>query len=62
MTTTEQSKLLIQIMKDDLEKLRTMPAEEARVKGFKNLQAIGILDQDGNVTEGYRRTFIKDAQ
>ena len=62
MTAAEQTKTLIQIMRNDLERLKSMPADEAKEQGLKNLQAIGILDKDGNVTEGYRGAFVRNAQ
>ena len=49
-------------MRNDLERLKSMPADEAKEQGLKNLQAIGILDKDGNVTEGYRGAFVRNAQ
>ena len=62
MTTAEQTKVLIQIMKEDLERIRRMPANERKDYCRKSLQSIGILDADGNVTKGYRRAFVDDVQ
>lgn len=62
MTTTEQAKLLAQIMKEDLDRIRKMPPDERKAYCRESLQSIGILDQDGNVAEGYRRAFVSNAK
>jgi hypothetical protein len=54
MTAAEQTKALIQIMRKVLEHLKSLPVDEAKEHGLRNLQVIGILDKDGNVTEGYK--------
>ena len=59
MRSSEQTKVIIQAMKDDIERRRTMSPDEKRKIAKHNLQAIGVLDQEGNVIDNYKGVFVR---
>ena len=58
MTTREEKMMIIQGLQDELERIQKLSPEEAREDARQNLQAIGVLDQDGNVTRPYQGVFV----
>lgn len=59
MTPQEQIRLLIQAIDDDINYMETLPEEEAREVSRRRLQSIGVLDQEGNITDRYTGAFVR---
>ncbi|MBR4606634.1 MAG: hypothetical protein IKO41_10485 [Lachnospiraceae bacterium] len=49
----QQADLLCEIMKRDIEKIKSLPADEAKEEARKTLIAAGIVDENGELTEPY---------
>ena len=50
---------LIEIMENEINLLNTLPEDEAKEIAKNNLIAIGVLNQDGTITDPYKDAFIK---
>ena len=50
---------LIEIMKNEINLLNTLPEDEAKERAKNNLIAIGVLNQDGTIADPYKDAFIK---
>ena len=51
--------IVIQGLRDEIERFRALPPEEARREAREDLQSIGVLDEDGNITERYQGVFVR---
>ena len=51
--------LLIQSMREELERIRSLSPEEARRDARENLHRIGLVDEHGNITERYQGAFVR---
>ena len=58
MTPREEKMMIIQGLRDELERIQNLSPEEAQEDARQNLQAIGVLDQDGNVIQHYQGVFV----
>lgn len=53
MTYQEQSDLLCSAFRNEREKLKNMPEEEARKRAMENLVRIGLFNADGSPAKPY---------
>ena len=49
----DQINTIIAVLKSDIQKLDTLPSEEAKKEARKGLMKAGIVDSDGNFTPPY---------
>ncbi|MBR1634358.1 MAG: hypothetical protein IJ682_04750 [Lachnospiraceae bacterium] len=58
MRERQEKQMIIHGMRNELDRIRSLPPDEAREDARNNLQAIGVIDQDGNVAEVYSGVFV----
>lgn len=49
----EQADIISKILKMEIDRLKSLPVEEAKKEAHRGLMEIGFIDNDGNVTEPY---------
>ena len=59
MRPSEQTQIIIQSMRDYINRLEQMSAEERQNTARQSLQEIGVLDQNGEITQPYEGVFIR---
>ncbi|MBR3624366.1 MAG: hypothetical protein IKN43_13590 [Selenomonadaceae bacterium] len=50
---TEQIDIIIDMLKEDIHRLDTLPDLEAKIEAHKGLMNIGVMDEHGNLTAPY---------
>lgn len=54
---------MIDGMEDYLKEMKSLPEEEQKKRAIKNLHAIGIMDENGNLVEGHPlRSYIRQKE
>lgn len=53
----QQADLLCKVMNRDIDRIKSLPADEARKEAHKTLMVAGIVDEQGRVTEPYAELF-----
>lgn len=59
MRPSEQTQIIIQSMRDYINRLEQMSAEERQNTARQSLQEIGVLDQNGEITQPYEGVFVR---
>lgn len=49
----EQINVIAQILKEEIDKLNSLPADEAKKEARNGLRKVGIIDDEGNYTAPY---------
>jgi len=49
----QQADLLCKIMRRDIERIKSLPADEAKKEARETLMVAGIVDENGELTEPY---------